>query len=202
MPRARYAAAMARRSALADDDLPPIVVEGCWSADVGLPAGAGVCGGRLDVGPPGAELVRRLSTSALRARRRYNVAIGAHRGCDPRMRSSVEHRLARPAEEVLDALLGGDDLRVEIDGLLLAADLREPRWDSFEHEHRLPAELYLAWSWPHLPMWLAVGELSRTTSALRLSLRSRRRLRYPARYFHAAHTALGGIGARVDAIAG
>ena len=61
------------------------------------------------------------------------------------------------------------------------------------HEYRLRARLHVAWSWPDLPVRLAVGELGPDTSALRLSLRARRRLRYPARYFDAAHTALSDL---------
>jgi hypothetical protein len=44
---------------------------------------------------------------------------------------------------------------------------------------------------------LTVAEQSATKCVLRLSLRSRRRLRYPKRYFHAAHSALHDLEARL-----
>lgn len=116
-----------------------------------------------------------MATVAGRIRRRYETTIGLTRGFSPRMQSRVEHRLDCRAGEVVDAL-----------GLRFA-------YDPVEHEYRAPTELHLRWSWPRLPVWLAVAELSSTRSALRLSLRSRRRFRYPMRYFHAAHSTLTGI---------
>jgi hypothetical protein len=116
--------------------------------------------------PPGYEFLERL-------RRKYEIAIGAHQAFNPRVQSTVEHRVGHRADDVIDAL--------RLDGAF---------YDAFEHEFRVPIDLHLPWSWPDLPMWLSVGELSPTTCALRLSLRSRRRLRYPRRYFNAAHNAV------------
>jgi hypothetical protein len=116
--------------------------------------------------PPGYELVDRL-------RHRYALTIGAYRDFDPRLHPTVEHRVVLRVDEVIDKLC-----------------LRGAIYNLLEHEYRVPYELHLPWSWPALPMWLSVAELSSTRSALRLSLRSRRRLRYPRRYFNAAHTAL------------
>ena len=70
-------------------------------------------------------------------------------------------------------------------------------YDAVDHEYRYAAKLHVPWSWPELPVWVGVAELSRSTSMLRLSLRSRRRLRYPSRYFHVAHSALGAMADRV-----
>ncbi|MEY2422913.1 MAG: hypothetical protein QOI95_2980 [Acidimicrobiaceae bacterium] len=118
------------------------------------------------VTPPGRELIASL-------RHRYDVAIGAYRDFDPRLLSTVEHRVDLSADAVIAHL-----------------HLYRATFDPFEREHRVPFVLHLPWSWPALPMWLSVSETSPTMSALRLSLRSRRRLRYPKRYFHAAHAAL------------
>jgi hypothetical protein len=77
----------------------------------------------------------------------------------------------------------------------VARQLRLTQYDAVNREYRRPTRLHLAWSWPELPMWLSVAELSATQCALRLSLRSRHRLRYPARYFHAAHSVLDKLAA-------
>ena len=116
--------------------------------------------------PPGYAFIERI-------RHRYEVTIGAYRAFDPRTQSTVEHRVGHRVDDVVDAL--------QLDGAY---------YDPFEHEFRVPVHLHLPWSWPDLPMWLSVGEVSPTSSTLRLSLRSRRRLRYPRRYFNAAHSAV------------
>jgi hypothetical protein len=149
----------------------------------------------LDIAPPGTQLVRRLSAAAQRAQRRYEMTIGVHHGFDPRRRSAVEHRVPLPARDVIDALWRDDELPVT--SLALAAHPASTVFDPGAHEYRLPAELHVAWSWPRLPMWLTVGELSATRCTLRLSLRSRRRVRYPTRYFHAAHSALSRLEAQL-----
>lgn len=127
--------------------------------------------------PPGYVLVERL-------RHKYDVAIGAYRSFDPRRQSTVEHRVGHEANEVIDALRLDDAL-----------------YDPFEHEFRVPVDLHLPWSWPDLPMWLSVGELSPTMCTLRLSLRSRRRLRYPRRYFNAAHAAVSRLESEITSAA-
>jgi hypothetical protein len=108
-----------------------------------------------------------------RVRHQYELAIGAYRGFDPRTQSSVEHRIGRRATDVIEAL-----------------QLEGAQYDPFEDEFRVPIDLHVPWSWPDLPMWLSVGEVSSTVCRVRLSLRSRRRLRYPRRYFSAAHAAV------------
>jgi hypothetical protein len=121
--------------------------------------------------------------------RRYRAVIGNHRGCDPR-RGIVEHRVARNALDVVAALCSEPIVRVEVDGRSLIADGASVAYDGFELEHRLRASLRLRWSWPALPVWIAVSAQANGTCALRISLRRRRRIRYPSRYFHAAHTLL------------
>jgi hypothetical protein len=113
--------------------------------------------------PPGYARFERL-------RRKYEIAIGAYRTFNPRTQSSVEHRVGHRADAVIDAL-----------------HLEGAQYDPIEHEFRVPVDLHVPWSWPDLPMWLSVGEVSSTSCRLRLSLRSRRRLRYPRRYFSVAH---------------
>jgi hypothetical protein len=136
------------------------------------------------VTPPFSRQIARAADMARRARFRYAIVIANNRDSDPRMRSTVEHRISRRADEVVD---------------LLSRDRgRRFAYDTIDREYRLPVDLRLAWSWPRLPMWLGVGELSRAQCALRLSLRSRRRIRYPARYFYAAHSLLDGLTRRLD----
>jgi hypothetical protein len=127
------------------------------------------------VEPPGTELARRMAATASRARHRYLATIGIARGWRPRARSLVEHRVPLGAEAAVEALRE-----------------RGQTWsyDDVRHEHGTATVLRLRWSWPPIPMWLAVGELSRNRCALRLSLRSHHRWRYPLRYFDAAHTML------------
>jgi hypothetical protein len=154
---------MASRSALLENALPPVEIESFVAERVSRARAPRVA---VDFRPPRFEFVDRL-------RRRYDLTIGAHRDFHPRLQSVVEHRVEHRADDVIDLLC-----------------LDRSIYDSFEHEYRVPIDLRLPWSWPALPMWLAVGEVSSTKSALRLSLRSRRRLRYPKRYFNAAHAAL------------
>ena len=160
---------MGSRSALHEDALPSIEIE---SFEVERPRPllrrASNRSPAVNFRPPGSEFIERV-------RFRYNVTIGVYRGFNPRTQSTVERRLERRAHDVIGALC--------TDGDVFA-------YDALEHEYRLPVDLHLAWSWPDLPMWLTVGEVSSTKCALRLSLRSRRRVRYPARYFDAAHSAL------------
>jgi hypothetical protein len=160
---------MASRSALLEDALPKVEIESFAVERVPRAQAARV----VDITPPGHEIFERL-------RRKYRVTIGAYADCEPRRQSTVVHRVGRRADDVVDRLC-----------------LDRALYDSVEHEYRVPISLHLPWSWPALPMWLAVGELSSTKSTLRLSLRSRRRLRYPKRYFHAAHTALRDLEARL-----
>jgi hypothetical protein len=183
-----------RRAERARDAAPAITIERV--SDVGLQPGHSST--LLDISPPGTQLVRRLTAVAQRAQRRYQMTIGVHHGFDPRRRSAVEHRVPLPARDVIDALRRDGDGRLSVASPEVIADLASTMYDPVAHEYRLPIKLHLAWSWPRLPMWLTVGELSTTRCTLRLSLRSRHRLRYPTRYFHAAHSALSGLETRLS----
>jgi hypothetical protein len=116
-----------------------------------------------------------------RTRHRYESTIGFARGFSPRVHPRVEHRVDMPVESVVAALGTGTF-----------------RYDPVEHEYRTPLRMRVRWSWPRLPMWLSVAELSSSRSALRLTLRSTRRWRYPYRYFHVAHTWLSAIERRLQ----
>lgn len=190
---------MRSRSALLEDALPPIEIE---SFDVESPRPwnrrAPTRPAAVNLRPPGYEFIERLPAVAARVRRRYDVTIGAYRDFHPRVQSTVEHRVHQRADDVVDVLCRDDALCLALGALSLVGDARSKVYDSFEHEYRLPIDLHLAWSWPDLPMWLAVGEVSSTKCTLRLSLRSRRRVRYPARYFDAAHAALTGLESRLE----
>jgi hypothetical protein len=151
----------------------------------------------VELSRPGDRLGRRLVTIARRIRARYEARFGMHRGWSPR-RSVVEHRVPGDALLVLDRLRQGGAFRSGDRHVRLSGDARTPTYDAVDHEYRVRSRLHLAWSWPELPMRLAVGELTPTMCTLRLSLRSRRRLRYPARYFDAAHGALTALERRLD----
>lgn len=170
------------------DARPAIAIERVTGVDLQPGAGSTL----LEIAPPGTQLARRLTAAAQRAQRRYQMTIGIHQGTDPRRRSVVEHRVPLAAGDVIAAICR-DEIKLSTPALTLTADPTSTAYDARTHEYLLPSALHLAWSWPALPMWLAVGELSATRCTLRLSLRSRRRLRYPTRYFHAAHSALTGL---------
>jgi hypothetical protein len=138
---------------------------------------------------PGERLARRVAAAARRARARYEVTIGAHRGWDPR-RSVVEHRVPYGAAEMLERLCREGDIRSAGTHLAFRGDVQALSYDAVNHEYRVPSRLRLAWSWPALPVRLAVGELGPDRCMLRLRSASRGRLHYPARYFDAAHTTL------------
>ena len=123
----------------------------------------------VELRPPLTARVRRLV-------HHYAVTVGPDRGIDRRRQSGVVHRVDAPADDVVTAV---------------AATLHsQPVYDPVEHEFRFPTRLHVPWSWPDLPVWIAVSPLGSARSIVRLSLRSRRRLRYPMRYFHVAHSTL------------
>jgi hypothetical protein len=177
---------VARRAVRSRDAPSPITIERVTAAGVEPRSSSTL----LDIAPPGTELARRVTDATRRAHRHYRMTVGIHHGCDPRRRSVVEHRLPLPAHEIVAALCREEEISVSTPALTLTASPGLTAYDPATHEHRVPASLRLAWSWPALPMWLVVGEVSDARCTLSLSLRSRRRVRYPTRYFHAAHCAL------------
>jgi len=146
---------------------------------------------------PRSKVRQRLAVTLATIRQDYERTIGTHRDFQPRTHSRVEHRIDRPADDALADLCHNAELRLAVGPLRLTGDASRAQYDTVEHEYRLPCRLHLPWSWPDLPMWLAVGEISSTRGALRLSLRSHRRMRYPVRYFHAAHALLTGLESRL-----
>jgi len=180
-----------------DGRLPAIVVEHISETRVPRTGPTVHSTAAVAVHPPGHELFERLAAVVAAMKQDYARTIGTHRDFHPRMHSRVEHRIEQPATDALATLCREGDLHVEAGPLRLTADDAQPRYDPYEHEYRLPCHLHLPWSWPELPMWLAIGEFSSTRGTLRLSLRSRKRLRYPARYFHAAHAVLSRLELRL-----
>jgi len=181
-----------------DGRLPAVVVEHI-SETRERPARPPVVRGSATVAvhPPGYALVERMAAVVATVKQDYARTIGTHRDFHPRMHSRVEHRIDAPATAALVTLCRSGDVDVHVGPLRLTGDATDPWYDPYEHEYRLPCRLHLPWSWPELPMWLAVGEVSATRGALRLSLRSRKRVRYPARYFHAAHAVLSRLESRL-----
>jgi hypothetical protein len=181
-----------------DRQLPAVVVEHISETRV-RPTRQPVVRGSATVAvhPPGYVLVERVAAVIAMVRQDYARTIGTHRDFHPRTHSRVEHRIDAPAADALATLRLEGDVDVHAGPVCLTVDGTGPSYDRFEHEYRIPCRLHLPWSWPELPMWLAVGEVSATRGALRLSLRSRKRLRYPARYFHAAHAVLSRLESRL-----
>jgi hypothetical protein len=171
-------------------DLPAILVEDYSQERVPRP---------LQARPPAPrpEVVRRLASALTAMKHDYERTIGTHRDFHPRTHSRVEHRIDCRADDALADLCHDTALQLSVGPLRLTGDASRAQYDTVEHEYRLPCRLHLPWSWPDLPMWLAVGEISSTRGALRLSLRSRRRMRYPVRYFHAAHAVLTSLESRL-----
>lgn len=128
--------------------------------------------------------------------RDYARTIGTHRSSRPRTQSLVDRRVERSAADVLSRL-STSDLEVAAGPTRLAGNPLAVTYDPIDHEYRIPCTLRIPFSWPSLPMWLAVGELSSNRCTVRLSLRSRKRLRYPARYFHVAHAVLSRLELRL-----
>ena len=181
---------MSRRSEGRFDDRPAIELTAVDPAATPWGSGGPAV---IELGAPGRTLVAGLQERTRTLRRRHARTIGIHRGFDPRRQSVVEHRFPGRAADVAGAVAG-----------VAGGPLRDARadamaYDPVEHEFRLPAEMHVSWSWPDLPVWVAVAELTSSICALRISLRSRHRLRYPARYFDTAHCALTEVERRIEA---
>ena len=130
----------------------------------------------FEVVPPGLRprirSIRRQNRAAEtfeRIRRQYDALIGSNRRFSPRRESRVERRVDRTVDDVLHTI----PLAFE--------------YDPVEHEFRAPTWLAVRWSWPRLPVWLAVSAASRRSTTVSLRLRSRKRWRYPIRYYPTAH---------------
>ncbi len=161
-----------------------------------LSPGAETWGGATSCRPPDPPLVEswdRVALPARRARDRYAVTIGVHRIYRPRRQSHVQHRLLRSAADVLGDLSSG---------VLTASDagpylqLEPPIVASAGPPpgHRIAGQLHIPWSYPELPVWLTVSAWSSRDCILDIALRSRRRLRYPWRYYDASHRVLDLLG--------
>ena len=135
--------------------------------------------------------------AAAAVRRRYAGTFGPDRRWQPRRQSDVLRRVDVPVDVAVARLRQGLTVEVRA-GLLRTFPSRGAVLDRVNHERRVPAALRVRWSWPELPMWLGVAEFSASTSVLRLCLRRHGRLRYPRRYYHAAHAALDAVAARVE----
>jgi hypothetical protein len=124
-----------------------------------------------------ADMVRRhrLAQRVADAIRWYELNIGSYRAYSPRLQSRVERRVDGAVDDIVRML-----------GL-------EFVYDATEGEFRAPAELHVPWAWPRIPVWLGVGAASRRLTVLSITLRTRRRLRYPRRYYATAHELLTAI---------
>jgi len=142
----------------ADDLLPPIEVERFEVVEPGL---------RPRIRSIGRQ--SRAVEAFEQIRRRYDALIGSNRRFSPRRESRVERRVELSVDDVLHAI----PLAFE--------------YDPIEREFRAPMRLAVRWSWPRLPVWFAVAEASRRYTTVSVRLRSRKRWRYPIRYYPTAH---------------
>jgi hypothetical protein len=188
---------VARRLERSADLRPSVVVEPLDGVDRGSTLTPVIPAALFELRTPGEEAAHWAVELGRRWRHVYLAHIGVHRGCDPR-HNAILHRLPIGARDVVARLRTEPERHWSGDGHDLVADLSSPVFDDVEHEHRFPAHLHLTWSWPDVPLWLSIGELTSSRCTLRLTLRSRHRWRYPARYFHAAHAALSELELDLD----
>lgn len=129
----------------------------------------------------------------------YRLQIGPHRGFDPRRQPHVHRNVGCDPQAVVELIesapiaLGGGG-----HGPTLSIEPQFAERPDFECAHRAAARLHIPWSYPDLPMSLGVIEWSSDRCVLDLTLRSRRRIRYPLRYYHACHRVLADLAARFE----
>src|SRR5690349_11738851 len=87
-----------------------------------------------------------------RVRHHYDTRIGAYRAFNPRHASRVELRVPVSVEDMMRTLV----LPFEYDGVA--------------HQFRARTHLHVPWSWPRLPVWLAVSETSTRGAVVSLQL--------------------------------
>ena len=132
------------------------------------------------------RIVRRLHLRSVQLRNDGN----------PRRSSAVRQRVFEPFEDVL-ARLGrmenevviarGVTLDVASEFAPLAGGGRQAR-----------ATLRIRGSWPRLPVMVKIEPWWREQTVVTVELRTRRRLRYPRRYFRCAHGAVRAVGSVVS----
>ena len=177
------------------NDLPEIQIEPVDGADEGRAPvlEAGVHSVRY--APRAAVVIEHLAANAQDLRVEYARRVAPHRGFDRRRQSVVERRVQARAADVVRSL--GSAGRLEFPEGSLQVLTTTGAFDRVNHEHSLPARLQLAWSWPSLPVVVAATEFSTSTTVLRLRLRRTTRVRYPLRYYEAAHAALEVVAATI-----
>lgn len=107
---------------------------------------------------------------------------------NPRRDSAVRQHVFRPFDEVL-ALLPGSTTVVRAGSARLELSTPFAPLPGGVGV-RASATLSLWGSWPALPVWITVEPWWRERTVAGVSLRTRRRLRYPRRYFGSAHAAV------------
>lgn len=154
----------------------------------------------LDVGPqaPARRPVPTRTGPLLRTLRRLQNR-ARQRGLDgnPRRGSAVRHHVGAPYRVISRGLAAPRrTLAVQPGGRLeITTPFRPRAGGGLEAE----AMLSLRWSWPRLPMVVRIEPWWRDRSTVTVELRTRRRLRYPRRYFRSAHGAARAVG---DALVG
>jgi hypothetical protein len=123
--------------------------------------------------------------------------VAGDRGWDPRKSPSVLHRVHAGADAVVAFVEQREPVATESAVLVIGEEPASV--DRFEHELLFSGELHLRWSWPPLPMVLAVGPLQPDRATVRLTLRTHHRLRYPYRYYRATHGILNVLALRLEA---
>jgi hypothetical protein len=125
----------------------------------------------------GREIVQLLGNR--RAQRTYDAG--------PRHDSSVRQHVFLPFGEVRHRLPVEETV---IDAGSFSLAVTTPFEPTSRGGMRAPATLRLRWSWPALPVWITVEPWWRSRTIATVALRTTRRVRYPRRYFGAAHVAM------------
>ena len=171
-----------------DPSLPDIQIEPVDGCDEELVPVTLSMAHRVSYAPRAAVVIEHLGSTARTLHTEYARRVAPHRGFDRRRQSVVERRVPARAFDVVRALGAAGCLEFA-EGSLRPLTTSSV-FDRVNREHVLPARLQLAWSWPSLPVVVGATDFSNTTTVLRVRLRRTSRVRYPIRYYEAAHAAL------------
>jgi hypothetical protein len=141
-------------------------------------------------------LARLLSRGGARIRRTsravHERSVQLRTDGSPRRASAVRQHVFAPFDSVIDRLAVVADGAVAPPGVAL--DLTSAFAPLPGGGHQADASLALRASWPRLPVVVRVEPWWREQSIVTIELRTRRRLRYPRRYFRGAHASARAVG--------
>jgi hypothetical protein len=154
---------------------------------------AAVARGRVEPLVGAAAGIVAWSRKVLHGLQEYSVQL-RHDG-NPRRGSLVRQHVFEPFDVLTDrlpAVAGAVAVRPGVDLEVTSAFESLPGGG-----RQAAASLRLRGSWPPLPVMVKVEPWWRAQSVVTVELRNRRRLRYPRRYFRAAHASARAVGRRL-----